>query len=297
MFFKRKNKNEEPSRRPGLPLPRQTVFSYHANRTTPENNMGRGEIRRGDSVLTRLKNLPIILSVLVMVGAGLYALTLSATPRLVLLNNVDSLARPTAEYQEAADKLAKGSLFNRSKLTINTGAIESGMRKQFPEIDTIDVTVPLLGKRPAVTISTITPVFVLVNDKGEYYIAPDGRATAPVNAYEARPGTAVKLYDQSGLSLKPGEQILTRDTVSFITQVVLQAQAKQIKIASLTLPAAPFELQMRLDGADYYVRFNTLGDARLQSGSFLAVKDHLESQKQKPAEYIDVRVEDRAFYK
>jgi hypothetical protein len=263
--------------------------------------MGRGEIRREDTGRStswrRLQNLPAIVSCVAIAIAALYSLTLSPTPRVVMPEDARHVARAPQVYEEAATRIARSSVFNRSKLTVDASAIESRMREQFPEIASIDVTVPLLGRRPVVEMSTIRPAFSLINDTGEYYIAADGRATATVDAYTVRPAAVVKLYDQSGLALQPGKQILTKDTVSFIDEVVLQMQAKRVQVASLTLPAVPFEMQMRLDGVPYYVRFNTLGNARLQSGAFLALKDKLEAQKQKPTEYIDVRVEDRAFYK
>ena len=305
-MFGRKNKNQNQfqSRRPDLSGQpgRQNVFSYYANRSTPDVVVGRGEQRRERTathpLLRKLQNAPTVLSIGVIVVACLYSLTLSAKPRVVMIDEAGAaLSHTPDEYQQAASRAAGRSLFNRTKLTVNTVGIEDALRQQFPEIQIVEVTVPLLGHKPVVQLSTIEPVFVLVNDAGEYFIAPDGRASSPIGEYAHRPVNAVRLYDQSGLPLKPGNQILTRDTVSFINEVILQMRAKGVKISSLTLPAKPFEMQLRVEGFDYYVRFNTLGDARLQSGTYLALKENLESKKQKPAEYIDVRVEDRAFYK
>jgi hypothetical protein len=298
-MFGHKNKNQPEIRRPGVPAARQNVFSYHANRSTPESVVGRGEVRREahDSGLHALRNLPAIISGIVIVAAGIYATTLSTSPRVAMSDDGQQLAHSQQEYQDAAAQIAGSSLLNRSKLTVDTANIESRLRERFPEIRTVEVTVPLLGRRPVVEISTIRPVFTLVNNSGEYFIASDGRATAAAGSYAVKPKTILQVYDQSGVPLKPGNQILTKDTVAFITAVILQMQAKNVKVASMTLPTVPYELQMRIDGAAYYVRFNTLGDARLQSGTFLALKERLDGQKQKPAEYIDVRVEDRAFYK
>lgn len=304
MLFGRKNKNQPvEGRRPGASQPgRQNVFSYYASRSMPDVAVGRGEPRRESSsahpFVRKLQNLPVILSVAVMVLACMYAFTLSTKPRVVLHDNSSAaLSHTQDEYQQAAARAVSGSVFNRTKLTIDTVRIEDALRQQFPEIQAVEVTVPLLGHRPVVELSTIKPVFVLVNDTGEYFIAPDGRASSPISSYATKPANAVRLYDQSGLPLKPGKQILTKDTVGFINEVILQMQAKQVRISSLTMPAKPFEVQLRVEGSDYYVRFNTLGNARLQSGTYLALKQELESKKQKPAEYIDVRVEDRAFYK
>lgn len=298
MMFGRKNKKPPEMRRPGVPVARQNVFSYHASRILPENAVGRGEVRREETSRWRsMQNLPAIVSCIVIVIAGLYATTLSASPRIVMSNDGQQLARRQQEYQEAAAHITSGSLCNRSKLMIDTTGIELKLRNQFPEIEHVNVTVPLLGHKPVVEISTIHPVFTLANGSGEYYISSDGRATATADSYAAKPSNAMKVTDQSGLPLKPGKQVLTKDMVHFINEVILQMHAKHLKMASMTLPTVPYELQMQPENAKYYVRFNTLGDPRLQSGAFLALVDRLASQNQKPAEYIDVRVEDRAFYK
>jgi hypothetical protein len=54
---------------------------------------------------------------------------------------------------------------------------------------------------------------------------------------------------------------------------------------------------MHINGAGYFVKFNLHGDAREEAGSYLAVKDYLASNQKTPGEYVDVRVENRAYYK
>ncbi len=66
----------------------------------------------------------------------------------------------------------------------------------------------------------------------------------------------------------------------------------------MTLPVGTSELDVRLAGQPYSVKFNLeSGTARQQAGTFLATESKLKSQNVTPAEYIDVRVDGRAYYK
>jgi hypothetical protein len=90
---------------------------------------------------------------------------------------------------------------------------------------------------------------------------------------------------------------LSPDEVQFITGVLAQLQAKQLAITAVTLPPIAHELHVRIQGQPYYVKFNIQSDARIAAGTFLATKSYLEQGRITPAEYVDVRVEERAYYK
>ena len=73
--------------------------------------------------------------------------------------------------------------------------------------------------------------------------------------------------------------------------------AKHITITSMTLPPAADELDVHLTGVNYYIKFNLANDdARQQVGTFLATQAQLKSQGITPGQYIDVRVDGRAYY-
>lgn len=304
-MFGRKNKNQPPTRRTPAGLQsRQSVFSYHASRSVPEQPTGRQERRfdqpkRSRFSLRKLQNLPIYLSIGVMIFAFLYALTLNTNPIVEIVDDTStSVKHPVAQYQTAASKLQQQSIFNQFKLTIDTLGIASELQQKFPEINTAEVTIPVLGRRAKVELTTISPAFVVTTSTGRsYYIASDGRATSLTQDYAVKPKASVTIIDQSGLPITPGKQVLTRDTVNFINQIIAQMQAAGVAITSFELPQNPYELRMRVEGRPYYVKFHSLGDARIQAGDFLAVRERLTGEGQTPGEYIDARVEGRVFYK
>jgi hypothetical protein len=106
------------------------------------------------------------------------------------------------------------------------------------------------------------------------------------------------ITDQSGLRINTGDIALSSSSITFIRTVVAELQARSVQIDSLTLPASAYELDVRPTGAGYYVKFNMHEPtSRQQSGTFLAVRQRLAAQSITPSQYIDVRLDGRAYYK
>lgn len=253
--------------------------------------------RRGrGSYLTYFPTIFAFLAILLSIG---YVLSLDTNPRVTTpQDGRATILRDPIVYQKAAQKILSSSLTSRSKITINTLAFNREMQRQFPEIQDIGVTLPLLGRRPVVTIQPATPSILLSSNAGLYVL--DNRGRAILTASQATQPIIADLpliTDESGLNIEVGKSILPSQSIEFIQNVLAQLKAKQLKPESLTLPALANELHIRLEGLPYLVKLNTESDARVASGTFFAVKNRLENDGQMPTEYIDVRVEERAYYK
>jgi hypothetical protein len=107
----------------------------------------------------------------------------------------------------------------------------------------------------------------------------------------------VVVQDQSALAVTAGASALPSDDIGFITEVIGQLAAKNLHVSSLVLPGGVRELDVRIEGAPYTVKFNLRGDARVEAGAFMAVKQQLERENKTPGSYIDVRVDNKAYYR
>ena len=101
------------------------------------------------------------------------------------------------------------------------------------------------------------------------------------------------VQDESGLEVHAGDQAVTSETVNFIDNVRRQLSDKKLAIDRLVLPAIANEVDIYIKGLPYRVKADVSGDARLQIGAFLATKESGVN----PGEYMDVRVEEKVFYK
>jgi hypothetical protein len=207
-----------------------------------------------------------------------------------------SFLRNPAAYQAAVDKLLADSIWNRNKITIDTGNISQQMLKQFPELSSVSVTLPLLAHRPVVYLQPTQPALLLIAHNGSYVLGTNGKAL--LTSDQLPPGHKLpQVTDESNLDVQLNRQVLTPDNVSFIQTVIAQLNAKRIAVSSMNLPPASSELVVHLTGQPYFVKFNLQNnDARQQVGTFLATLGQLQRQHAAPAHYVDVRVDGRAYY-
>ncbi|HSX43904.1 MAG TPA: hypothetical protein VLE69_01220 [Candidatus Saccharimonadales bacterium] len=302
-----KNKKTKPNARRASAPGRSPIFSYYNNRPTGVSSTKQTNQKRlfnrpqpKGSLKHHLRHIPTYFAIVLIAASLLYSLVLDNQPKVLLGRSVtsNSLLRSQAVYQAGIAKLLSHSIFNRTKLTINTVSIEKQIRQMFPEIQNATVSLPIIGHRPIIGLDPADPTLVIKTQSGSFIIDNTGRALIKIDnvAKPAQPNLPV-IQDNSGLTIGQGDIALPKEDVAFITTVIEQLSAKNIKIQIMQLPAIANELRVTIAGYNYYIKFNLSGDARLQSGTFLAVKDDLKSKHITPTEYIDVRVNERAFYK
>lgn len=289
----------EAGRRPSQTAKGRGVFSYYANRSTDTAPTGRAGQKPLRTAKPRWHYIPSMLAALALIISLGYILRLDTNPKISLAGSTNGLSlRTTNTYQQAARSVLNRSWFNRNKLTVDTGSVERQLKQQFPELEDIAVTLPLLGHRPVIRIAVVQPAILLVSNGNLAVIAGNGQAVASGPSLNgAALKTLPRVQDDSGLRVQVGGSALPAAQVSFIQGLVAQLNAQKISVQSLTLPAAANQVDVRLQGQPYFLKFNTTLDARQQVGAFLATKQKLDSEHITPAEYIDFRVEEKVFYK
>lgn len=296
----RRSRNQDTERRAPPARKSAAVFSYYSSRNESDVSRARYEPSAAQKTgIERLRHLPTVIALIVIVLCLGYTSLLNSSPRLIIVATESGkpLQRADSVYSGFITSEFEKSILNKSKLTFNAQPTVSALQKQFPEVDNAVVTLPFIGHRPVVHIAVSSPAFILATHSGAYYLSANGVPLVRVSEVKNQIQGLATVSDESNIPINPGQQALPTDTVSFITGLIQQLQATNTEIDSLSLPQAANEVQLRLKEQPYYVRFNTLQDARTQVGTFLAVKERLEGGKDQPKEYIDVRVEERAYYK
>jgi len=245
---------------------------------------------------TRLPMLAVLLAFALVAFVGLQ---LSSRAKVVPVGADKSHAflRDVRVYEAAAQKAFTPAL-NSNKLTVDTAKIAADLQKQFPELKAVSVSLPVFGSQPTVYIQPTAPAMILASQDGLFVLDSNGRALISGNDV-AKIGELdlPKVTDQSNLAIQVGQIALPSSTVAFITEVFGQLKAKGLTVTSFVLPSGTEELRTTIQGAGYYVKYNLHGDAREEAGTYLAVKARLDASHTAPHEYVDVRVENRAYYK
>jgi hypothetical protein len=286
------------------------VFSYHASRAVRPGATGRVDPQAPPSAASlRGKKLRLFQRMPVVVGIGIAGVLavlniyVGTTPHIVVdtsavVSGATIPLRDQAVYEAAANTLLASSLLNKSKLTMDTTKIANDLQTQFPELTRVDVSIPFIGTHPTVHLTPAAPRLLLNAGSVLYVLDDTGRALLPANQIPNIEKLDLPvIMDQSGLTVALGKPALSSGNVTFITEVVGQLKAKGLSTTSIVLPAGTSEMDIKLSGVGYSIKFNLQGDGRVQAGAYLAVKEQLAHENKVPGSYVDVRVEDRAYYK
>lgn len=313
MNFGRKKEPATPPgrRRPDRSAQAPAAFSYYSRRSqsiTPEErrrSFQTPEVTREQLAATARfarQRFGLIIVAIAM------AIALVNSLRLSPHSKVDSLNEPAASfllhdqktYEAAANRFLASSIWNGNKLTANTDSVASKMQNDFPELRSVTIALPLVGHRPVVYIRAAAPRLLLTTTSGQSFVV-DENGKALIAAPRVPDLNALHLPvvdDESGLGLSEGKTVLSGSSVSFIRIVVAELAAKHVQVQRLTLPAAASELDVYPAGTSYFIKFNMQSETALQqAGTYLATAHRLQEQGVAPNQYIDVRVDGRAYYK
>lgn len=209
-----------------------------------------------------------------------------------------SLGRDQGVYLAEAKRLLNEAFISKTKITINTQKVESELMRTYPELESAKVIVPLIGASPraALKLKQVSLIF----SNGSQFYAVDNSGKAIISSLEFPDVIQINapiVTDQSRPEISLKKNVLSSGDVEFIKTLADQLKNNNLSVIGYTLPIQPNELHVKINGAPYYIKFNLKTDARIAAGVFIAVKSKLEADSITPSEYIDVRVEERAFYK
>lgn len=304
-------RRRDPQRRVAPNVGQNRTFSYYAARSQAELNTGREAVqskpplRRLPTRFQRLrKHSAWLLGSGLLLALMVYQMQLSTTPHVVsLAKSSDApFLQDSKIYQQAAGQLLSEAASNRNKLTVDAAGIAARLQQRFPELQEVSLSLPIIGDKATIFVRPAEPAMVLAASNGTFIVDENGRALA-----EASAGTNLKrlqvpsVTDQSGLSVKLGKQVVPRSAATFINTVAVQLRAQKIGVQSMTLPVAAGELDVYISGKPYFVKFNiqkgSEDSSLVQVGTLIALLRKLEREGTAPAQYVDVRLEGRAYYK
>ncbi len=282
---------------------KSAVFSYYARGASPSSqNTGRNEsssMNRAKGYRLKFGHTPSYIALGAILLALVNASLLDSNPKIVLVQTSGTVHRDPKTYQAGIEEIWKKSPFNRTKLTVSTDKIEQEISDQFAELSSIQIELPLLGKRPYIRITSAQPAIELVSVNGSFYVDNAGLVLARTSDLSKNQLDSLAVVrDESGLSAEPGKIIMSAAQVEFLQKLYAQLRAESVVVSSIILPkTAANQADLRVDGQSYYVKFSLDSDPRQAVGTYLAAKKKLEAESIKPAEYMDVRISEKAFYK
>ena len=242
---------------------------------------------------------------LILIVAGAVSLfnilTLSSNPKINYLKTDGQTGqlRSSDEYQKYSKEILSSNLLNSNKLTFNEANASNEITKHFPEVNSVSITIPFLSHRPIVNIQPAVATLIIDTGNNAYVVADNGKAIVKASSSQDLSSFNLPVVkDSVAGNLDPANKLLPTYVVNFIKEINAQFSAKNLKITELSLPVNNSELDVKIDGKTYYVKFNLQKDNAIeQSGSALATINYLSKKNINPSQYLDVRVLGRAYYK
>jgi hypothetical protein len=307
----RKSKAEEtPSRRQRLNTANEdrmqvsSTFSYRARRSEDNINLGRQKTAKPPVSAFKttyfwLERSGLIILLIAVIASLINVLSLSSSAEILPASRGEIISsQQKSAYQQAADKILMSSGSDHNKITIDVNKLSSQMLKQFPNLGSASVTIPLIAHRPIIYVSAVQPAIILVASNGAFALDGSGKAVAEASTPQSlnMPNLGV-LTDQNNLPVQLNHQAIPSNYVNFIQIVKTELSAKDYTVTTMVLPVQTNELDVNLAGQSYFVKFDLQeNDPRQQAGTFLATIASLKSQNITPTKYVDVRVDGRAYY-
>ncbi|MDZ7786218.1 MAG: hypothetical protein U5L95_03795 [Candidatus Saccharibacteria bacterium] len=289
---------------------RPEAYNYHARRYQSERGNDRGHPRpapkSGDSLGRRLERLTSTILIGVLVFSFLYLFWLDMSPRVRLADNPTAteprgLLREPAEYEAGIRDILDDTPLSRSKLTINTERMQEKILQRYPELASVTITLPLTGQRPIIDIRPRESA-LLLNSRvgGTYTVDRSGTIMGDVSEIPQSERSHIEslplVEDNSGVEARPGQQIVTSETVNFLLQLTHQYRQAEAPIRDITFPRdKPNEIRVTDSGNEFFVKYIVTRTAAEQFGAYRAVLERTGGEGVE--EYVDVRVPGKAFYK
>lgn len=303
-MLKRTKKNNQ-RRNTSVMHKKQQSYHYSSRRSQNNRTFNRQQITLDDQKskkdnVSYLKNMPMYISLILIFISVYYLLTLSTKPQIIVLNNNAKTQLINKDVlQKKAESELKKSIFNRFKPMFNEEKLSAELTKLSPEITSLSITAGALKHNPQIRVEFSEPSIVLSTGSNLFVIGSDGKVLADIT--KSKEGFSVSslplVIDLTNIEIKVRKIALTSAQVNYIQQIQFQTDRKQITTSSMSILPGGSQLDVKYSGLSYVVKYNLFEDARVSSGVFLATKEKLDKDGINPAEYIDVRVPERAYIK
>lgn len=180
----------------------------------------------------------------------------------------------------------------RFRFFLNNNDLKQFFLQKAPEVKNIRVEGDFLA-RSIVKLTFRQPV-AQWSSGDKIYFVDDSGVTFEQN-YFAAPTVAVR--DESGLPTRGGQEVINRQFLSFLGQAVSEFSQHKMSVSEVILPANTVrQVWFKVEGRETQIRMTVDRSAQAQVKQAIATLSYLDNNGAKPG-YIDVRVDQRSFYK
>ncbi|NBU33307.1 hypothetical protein EBQ81_03515 [bacterium] len=297
------DKNKRNMRRSATVQTRQTYNDYYKSQKSnalasvvrPESTK-RSLLVSSRQNRAHFKRMPSYIALLCIAVAIFVASILNTTPKIII--EEDRALYNKQQYIDSASLILKDSLINKSKLTFDNVSFKNKFKNLHPEVNDVNVSIPLTSRQLSIGLSFITPEFLFKPANGnEVVVGANGVVLARSELVKKSVLQNLMIVaDSAPIKTNNGTAVLLPSDVSFLRSVTEELKLAAIDVEKISLPVGAGEVHITTKQAPYIIKFLLSGDAKQQTGAYLAIKKQAGIINEK-TEYIDVRLAERVFVK
>jgi cell division septal protein FtsQ len=259
-----------------------------ASASGPRMRSHSGARRKGSYLKRVLRWSPYIIAS----AALLYVVFFSSLFQIGKLDVQGPNALLSQSLEKEINNYLNSRLLARNWLVLNSGDLKAYLQKTFTGQESITVIKKFPNK---ITVSTDEqkPALLWKTGSRSYVLSTNGRAITEQN--NTGQDLAV-VSDNTNLPVDIGSRVASRDFVDFAASINSFLKSNKIEFDKIYITDTTSELYVQTKQG-YVIKFSTSLNPESQARALRATLDQLASQKKKPASYIDLRVDGRAFYK
>lgn len=164
-----------------------------------------------------------------------------------------------------------------------------------PEVAGLNTSISWIGFNDTIAVDFRRPIALWQMNNETYYVDKRG----VVFQHYQGPKPSLEIKDTSGYiaELARQDMLASRQFISYVGQLAGELRRIGVNpIQQVVIPPVVRQVNIYIQGRDYEIRVNTSRDPESQAQDIKHAIQYFEKQGISP-EYIDVRVEGKAFYK
>lgn len=266
----------------------RTLSSRKSAAEEPSERQASWDLRKRRKRLVRY-----LVSVLAVAVVIMFILT-----QLVIEVTVESAGHelgedPRGKYENSLNQYFAERPIERLRFMIDESALRSFFLHNSPEVQSVQVAPGSRMTRGTLNLSFRKPV-AQWSSGGKVHFVDDTGTIFEKNYFDT---PAIVVKDQSGVGTYAGQEAANRRFLSFLGRVVHLFGENGLSVVEAAIPPdAVRQVEFRLDGKSYSVKMTVDRSAESQVDESMHAVRYMEGQGRHP-EYIDVRVDQRVFYK
>ncbi len=194
---------------------------------------------------------------------------------------------------ELADTILARHPFSRNLFTVWSARIDKNMVSSDQRMKSVEVK-RLWPNRLLLVITERQPSLGWRSGNQQFVLDVDGTAIGYQDQLNLKLPTVT---DSTNLPVKIGDRVVPTRFVSFCTGIILNMPKRTgLNITGMRVPDTTSEVYISTN-KNFLIKFDTTRGLDEQLGDLKSVLDSLVRSSKTPAEYIDLRVPGKAYYK